>query len=229
MPKGIRSTRFHLSGLPGVLFNAEGDTGGGGGTDASTTGAPEATPPATGDEQLGDAGKKALEAERNARKAAEAKTRETAAQISTLQAELDKLRQAGETGDQKAQREAEKALQAARDEAAAEARAEVTRDRVKDKIEVAATGKFADITDALLHLERQVDEFIKDGKPDTDAIAKAVEKLLADKPHLAASTKTPVPSPGRVGIGTGSTSASDAVQPGLGRLQHAYAQSPHNK
>src|SRR5690242_6750290 len=110
MPKGIRSTRFHLSSLPGVLFNAEGDTGGGG-TDAGTAGAGGATEgaPATGDEQLGEAGKKALETERAARKAAEAKARDTTGQVATLQAELEKLRQAGETGDQKAQREAEKA------------------------------------------------------------------------------------------------------------------------
>ena len=224
MPKGIRSTRFHLSSPPGVLFNAEGDTGGGGGEGAPAEGAP-----ATGDEQLGEAGKKALQAEREARKAEAAKTKAETERANTLQAELDRLKQAGETGDQKAQREAEKAIQTAREEAAAEARAEGARDRVKDKIEVAAAGKFTDPGDALLNLEKQVDDFIKDGKPDTDAIAKAVEKLLTDKPHLAASTKTPVPSPGRVGIGTGSTSASDAVQPGLGRLQHAYAQSPHNK
>lgn len=225
MPKGIRSTRYHLASLPGVLFNAEGDAGGGGGE-----GAPAAGTPATGDEsQLGDAGKQALDRMKAERNAAKSEKQAETERANALQAELDKIRQAGETDQQKAQREAEKALKHARDEAAAQARAEVTRDRVIDKIEVAAAGKFTDPEDARLHLEKRLDEFIKDGAPDTAAIAAAVEKLLTDKPHLAASTKTPVPSPGRVGIGTGSSSASDAVQPGLGRLQHAYAQSPHNK
>lgn len=184
--------------------------------------ATEVTPPATGEAQLGDPGKRALTEERQARKAEKDRA-------DALQAELDKIRQASETGDQKARREAEQAIARAREEAGAEARAAVTRERVIDKIEVAAAGKFADVEDAQLHLGKRADEFIKDGVIDTAAIGKAVDKLLEDKPHLAANPKTTIPAPGRVGVGVGSSSADAAVSPGLGRLQHAYAQSPHNK
>ena len=234
MPKGTRNyrnTRFLMAGTPGLLYNAEGGaegTGGGGGQgNTEGTGAGE-----TGQGKPGETPEQTIAALREAlaKSNDDAKNnRQKAKDRDELQRQLDELRAAGETVDQKAQREAEKAIQKARDEAAAEARAEVTRDRVFDKIEVAATGKFTDPTDARLHLEKRVEELIKDGTPDLEAITKAVDQLLVDKPHLAANTKTPVPSPGRAGIGTGSSSASDAVRPGLGRLQHAYAQSPHNK
>lgn len=223
MPKGIRRTRYNLSSLPGVLFNAEGDAGGSGGS----TG--EGGEPATGEQQLGDAGKQALDRMKAERNEAKAQVKAEADRAAALQAELDELKRAGETGDEKAKREAEKALANARDEAAAAARAEVMAERVLDKIEVAAAGKFIKTSDATLHLRDRAAEFIKDGAIDTEGIAKAVDKLLEDEPHLAANTKTPVPSPGRVGIGTGSTSASDAVKPGLGRLQHAYAQTTTTK
>ena len=224
MPKGIRRTRFHLSSLPGVLYNAEGEPGGGGGSNE---------PPATGGDgdegQLGDAGKKALDRMKADKKAAEQAAKADKERADALQAELDKIRQANESTDEKAKREAEAALAKAREDAASEARSQVMAERVLDKIEVAAAGKFTDTTDAVLHLKDRAAEFIKDGSIDTEGITKAVEKLLTDKPHLAANTKTPVPAPGRVGIGTGSTSASDAVKPGLGRLQHAYAQSTPTK
>jgi hypothetical protein len=128
--------------------------------------------------------------------------------------------------------ELEKATKKAADEAAEAARAEVRVERVLDKIEVAAAGKFADPEDAQLHLGKRAQEFIgKDGSIDTKAIAAAVEQLLKDKPHLAAKTTTPDPADaGRAGLGgqggSGGGSGDGAtVQPGLGRLQHAYANS----
>jgi len=219
MPKGITKYRkFHMASQPGLLFNADGDGGGGAPpAPAPPAPAPEPAPAPASPEDDGKGGKAAILAdlatERDKRQAAEA--------------ELARLRQAGESDADRAKREGEQAIATAREEAAQAARAEVMSERVMDRIELAASGKFTDTTDATLHLKDRASEFIKDGALDTAAITAAVDKLLADKPHLAA--KTPVPSPGRVGIGTGSSSASDAVQPGLGRLQHAYAQSPHNK
>jgi hypothetical protein len=96
---------------------------------------------------------------------------------------------------EKSKSDTERAIEAARQEAATQARTEVQRDRVIDKIEVAAAGKFTDLEDATLRLGRNADEFIgKDGAIDTAAISAAVDKLLKDKPHLAAVAKeTPPP------------------------------------
>lgn len=85
------------------------------------------------------------------------------------------------------QSETEKAVAKARDEAKAETLAEVRRDRVLDKIEVLAAGKFADPEDAKLRLAARLDEFLgDDGQIDAKAIDGALSKLLTDKPYLAA-------------------------------------------
>src|SRR5690348_10395586 len=73
------------------------------------------------DEALGEGGKKALDAERNARKAAEKAAAD-------LKAQLDKINQANESAVEKAQREAKEAM-----EAAAKATADATRFRVAAK------------------------------------------------------------------------------------------------
>ncbi|MEU8196345.1 hypothetical protein AB0C10_21415 [Microbispora amethystogenes] len=85
------------------------------------------------------------------------------------------------------QTETEKAVAKAREEAKAEALAEVRRDRVLDKIEVLAAGRFADPEDAKLRLAARLDEFVgDDGQTDTKAVEGALSKLLTEKPHLAA-------------------------------------------
>lgn len=93
MPKGIKKHRSALAAMAGPLYatpdGAGGDSqGGGGGTPTPAT-----TPPAgqtedaqsngggTGDEALGEGGKKALEREREARKAAEKRADEQATAI----------------------------------------------------------------------------------------------------------------------------------------------------
>lgn len=121
----------------------------------------------------------------------------------------------------------DKAVGTARKEVETALRAEFAAERVADKIEVAAAGKFADIEDAKLHLGPKALEFIKDGVVDTEAVAKAVEALLAAKPHLAApAAPTKVPSPAAVGLGvTGDAKPDGNVSPGLGRIAAAYAAS----
>lgn len=86
-------------------------------SEASST----AVEPNTSNEPLGDGGKKALEAERAAAKAATAKAAE-------LQKQLDALNQANETALEKAQREANGAR-----EAAAKATADALRFRIAAK------------------------------------------------------------------------------------------------
>jgi hypothetical protein len=127
-----------------------------------------------GADQLGDAGKKALDAmkakmraERDKRKAAEA--------------ERDTLRNGakkeGEPSADEIRREAEQA-------AAAKANARI----VRSEIRAAAAGKLADPKDALTFLDLTKFEVDENGEVDSEEIADAIDELLRNKPYLAAAT-----------------------------------------
>lgn len=141
---------------------------------------PAATPP---DPALGDAGKAALKAERE--RAAKAER-----DLKAAQKRLDELETANLN-------EVDKAIKKAREEATAEAVQALRAEQVADKIALAATGKFADPTDAALMLG-DLTRFVTDDGIDTKAIGAAVDQLLADKPHLAASG-----APGTPGVPKG--------------------------
>lgn len=122
-----------------------------------------------GADQLGDAGKKALDSmkskwqkERDQRKALEAK-----------------LAAGKKTDDQDPE--------AIREQAKAEARAETARERALDKVETKAAKLFADPEDARALLASRIDDFVDDGQIDVDAINEALTELLSKKPHLAAA------------------------------------------
>jgi len=139
-----------------------------------------------GADQLGDAGKRALDAmkgkwqtERDGRKAAQARTAELEARVAELEA--------GANGKADEGKDKAPDLKKVREEAAAAARAETLRERVLDKIETRAAKLFADPEDASALLGRRVDEFIDGGKVDVDAISEALAELLEKKPHLAAA------------------------------------------
>lgn len=160
-----------------------------------------------GADALGDAGKKALDAmkakwqkERDERKA-------LAAQIADLQ--KGKPADAGEPD-----------LQKLRDEAKAEARTETLRERALDKIEAKAARLFADPEDAVALLGRRVDDFIDDGKLDTDAIQEALDELLKKKPHLAAAAQGGKRFTGSADGGTrnGSTRPAQLTEQDLKRM-----------
>jgi hypothetical protein len=126
-------------------------------------------------DQLGDAGKKALDSmkgrwreERDRRKALEARI-----------AELEQGSGKKDDGD----------LVQAIAKAKAEAKAETLRERVLDRIEAKAARLFADPEDAVALLGRRADEFIDGDKIDSDEIAEALEGLLKKKPHLAATAQ----------------------------------------
>lgn len=74
-----------------------------------------------------------------------------------------------------------------RAEARKEARAEALRDRVLDKIEAKAAGRFADPEDARLALAGRADEFLDGDDIDVDSLVEALDDLLTRKPHLAAN------------------------------------------
>ena len=139
------------------------------------------------DKPLGPAGEKALQAEKEKRRAAQAELRQwkalglTPDQIRELQKAGSKT--SGKTGDDAEEVDVEKL----RSEAKAEAQAEALRERVEDKIEAKAH-KFADPEDAVATLLRKhgIEEFIDGNKVDVDAITEALDDLLKTKPYLAA-------------------------------------------
>jgi hypothetical protein len=134
------------------------------------------------DAPLGEGGKKALDAERNARKAAEKS-------VADLQAQLDKINRANESALEKAQREAAEAK-----EAAAKATADALRLRVAAK---------HGITD------EDADLFLTGS--DEDTLTRQAERL-ANRNAEASAPRAPKPDPtqGRTGSGPKSTADSFA-------------------
>ncbi len=123
-------------------------------------------------DQLGDAGKKALDAMKSKWQKARDELRDLKAQQA-----------ASAKTDDPAQDPAE-----IRKQAQAEARAEVLNERALDKVEAKAAKLFADPEDARALLAGRVADFLDDGQVDVDAINEALADLLKKKPHLAAAT-----------------------------------------
>lgn len=134
------------------------------------------------DDQLGEAGIKALRAEREAREKAE-RERDAAA------AERDELKT-------RTQSEDEKKIEAAKKEGHAAATVEANRRIVKSEVRAAAGGKVSDPEDAAALLG-DLDRFIVKGEVDTKAISSAIDDLVKAKPYLASAGKTrPLPGGG---------------------------------
>lgn len=143
-----------------------------------------------GAEELGDAGKQALDrmkaklkSERERRIAAEAKAA------------------AAPEGD-----EAEKVRHEAESAALAKANTRIVRAEVK----AAAAGKLNDPTDALNFLDLSQFEVDDDGDVDTDEINEAIAELVRTKPYLAAQGGTSKPKPDRSQGARGSGVATNA-------------------
>lgn len=128
--------------------------------------------------------------------------------------------------ESKREAEIEAAVQKAVDETTRKLTEEHLAQRVLDKIEVAAAGKFADVEDARLRLKDRVGEFVKDGEIDLDGITKALDEILDKHPHLKAA-----PTDARqVGLGLVSSSRVPVdVSPGLGRLVFAYSKGDETR
>lgn len=150
-------------------------------TPPTPTPAPAPTPdPPT--PELGDAGKRAIEAEREARKTAEA-------HVKRLDAELAKLRE-GQMS------ETEKAIKAASDEASTEADKRWLDRIVRAEAKAAAAGKVVDVDTAVRLLDLSAIP-VKDGEVDSVAMAKAIDALVESKPFLRAvdpGGKPPTPT-----------------------------------
>jgi hypothetical protein len=148
----------------------------------ATSDAPEETEtietpePDEGEADLGDAGKKALDAMKARVKAAEKAAKEARADIARRDA-ADSLR------DKPAE---EQAIKAARAEGRTEATAKGNERILKADLRAAATGKLADPTDAALYINLSEFTVSDDGDTDSEALAEAIADLLERKPHLAA-------------------------------------------
>lgn len=138
-----------------------------------------------GADQLGDPGKKALDAMKADRNAARQQAREFQQQLEDLKAQVEGREQ---------ERAAEVEQQRVKDEALAAANERIL------KAEVRATGasKLADPTDALRFIDLSEFEVGEDGSVDSEAISGAIDSLLKQKPYLAAQggTGTVFDSPG---------------------------------
>lgn len=168
-----------VSGGDGSEGDGSGDAGGGAGEGDAAAGAGAGADGAGGESQLGDAGKRALDAEREARRAADARAKE-------LEDKLAKFEDANKS-------ETERAIEKARKDADEAARAEVTTAYemrlVKADVRTRAAGKLADPGDAVQFLD--LDELAKSEEgPDRDkAIDAAIAELVKSKPYLATGAK----------------------------------------
>lgn len=168
-------------------------------TPETTSGSVEPTEEKASEDELGDAGKKALKAERDARKAAESELKELKAEVSRL-------------------RRSNAAVKGTDVEAIkSEIRAEYAAQLAETAIKAEAKGRMNDPADALLYIRAaDIDT------SDDDAVKAAVDKLLADKPYLAVQSG---PKPwGDVGGGQRETPEPEPKS-ALDRMVRAYGTS----
>lgn len=144
-------------------------------TDTTTDTAEATTEPVEGEEDLRDAGKKALDTMKQKLREAEKLARES-------KAELERARREAELRDKPAE---EQALEAARAEARAEALAKANERILRSELKAAAAGKLADPTDAALFIDLTQFDVSGDGDVDSDALNDAIADLIQRKPHLA--------------------------------------------
>ena len=139
---------------------------------ATDTGA-ESAAVTEGATALGDAGKKALDAMKAERNEARAEAKAAADAIAALTAQVE--------GKQAEYEAAQKTREV---ETAALAKAN---ERIlKAEVRAQAASKLNDPKDALLYLDLSGFEVGEDGEVDGDAVAAAIDKLITDKPYLAA-------------------------------------------
>jgi hypothetical protein len=135
---------------------------------------PDVAEPVPGEEALGDAGKRALDAMKAERKAASDRAKAAEAERDALKAQI-----AGKEAEYAAEQE----KQRVKDEALAAANRRIA----SAELRAAAKGKLADPADAALFIDVDSFDVNDDGEVDTDALSTAIDELLSRKPHLAAT------------------------------------------
>jgi hypothetical protein len=140
----------------------------------NTDAGPDGAPDPAGTDDLGDAGKKALDSMK-----ARWKTERDARR--KLEEEMEALKAPAASGTTDQPDAAEIKRQATRD-ANAKANARI----LKSEIKAAAAGKLADPSDALAYLDPKSFEVDDNGDVDAEELADAIDDLLTRKPYLAA-------------------------------------------
>lgn len=168
----------HLMALLGVLLASLFTTGGGGEGDGGDPGG-GAGDPGPEDEPLGEAGKRALDRERQARRDAERRAKALEDQATKAQEELAKAREAQLS-------ETEKAIAKAQADAAKEAREEEQakwRDRIlATALHGAAVGKLANPEDAIKFVD--VSGLDPDDQDLASKLGVLVDELVKERPYL---------------------------------------------
>src|SRR5690606_5724659 len=132
--------------------------------DQSTVDAPNNEPEIEGAEALGDPGKKALDAMKAAKKAAELEARTTREELAALKAQVEG-------------KEKEYAAEQERRNVEAAALSKANERILKAEIRAAAASKLSDPADALKFLDLSGFEVGDDGEVDSSAIAEAIDGL----------------------------------------------------
>lgn len=174
------------------------------------------------DDQLGEAGKKALEAERQ-----RAKTEEKARKAA--ERERDEFKDRLEKLEADSKSDTEKAIEAARKEAADEAvkkeRERTNKLLLTAEVRAAAAGKVADKEDAVRLLDLGEFKVNEDGSIDQEAISKAIDKLVEAKPYLAGGDPKKPNGSGDGGPRPDPPSKDQPDLVGPSRIRAAYAES----
>jgi hypothetical protein len=186
----------------GWSMEADGDGGGGDDGSSGDAGAGDGD---SGD-ALGDAGKQAIDrmkAERNAERK----------RAAAAEAELEKLRNAGQT-------EQEKAVAAARKEGETEATKRANDRLVRAEAKAIAAGaKFRDPSDVIAQLGTHI-TVAEDGEVDQTALKSLVDDLVKRKPYLV-DTGSTTATAADAGIGTTGTKTPTDPGPGRNRIRAA--------
>ena len=132
----------------------------------------------SGEDALGDPGKRALDTMKAEKRAALQEARDAKAERDALQAKLD---------GKEAEHAAAQERRALEDAALAKANERI----LKAEIRAAAATALADPADALLYLDLSSFEVGNDGEVDADAVKSAIADLVKNKPYLAAQSGSP--------------------------------------
>lgn len=135
----------------------------------------------------------ALAKERRERRAADKRARTAERRTAELEKSTKSkpkgkgaAKRSSDAADDDGEDDVEARIEAAREEAREEADQRNRHDLVAARVEALAADRLADPTDAPLHLADDLDDLVDDrGRPDRDAIRRAIDDLLDDKPHLA--------------------------------------------
>jgi len=171
-----------------------GDTGAGGNADQGGQGGQDGDGGDNPGDGLTDAGRQAIDRERQAAQRVRDKLKPWNALARETGLTLDQIRErligggtgggnSGGSGDGEQVTKAD--IEAARREGAIEANARANQRIIRAEVKALAADTFADPRDAAIFLNLDEFEVDEDGEVDSDAIKKALKDVLKDRPYLA--------------------------------------------